>query len=910
MLLAWTVSSTVLAQTGSVVTVNADNALVINGKKVFPIGFSPGPPSNSTTPWGKDALQELRDAGALLFRMAQSTKWDSTVISNQQVALDWAAQHGMFVWANLAELSQFASTDTVTSASLRNVVDTFRNHPALGLWKNADEAWWSRVSVSNLFNGYVVIKQEDTNHPVVQTHAPRGTVPDLQPYNVAADVLAMDIYPVAVPPPSNPPITNTQVSQLGDWTQVLSHVANGQKEFWMIEQIAFSGTTPPGKTLIFPTFTQSRYMAYEAIANGARGLMFYGGNIPATLNAQDAPYGWNWTFWTNVLKPVVQQLGDNSLLADALVAPASTLPITNSGTTFPDLEYCVREVPPYIYILACKRETTTVNVTFSGLPASASTGDVLYESPRTVTAQNGQFTDSFAPLDVHAYRFYITDQVPRITAQPESRTNAAGTAASFSVTASGSGTLAYQWRRNGSNLTNGGNVSGAASRVLTLSSVSPADVASYDVVVTWYGSVTSAPPTTLSVLTFQPNQIPTITAQPHSRTNLAGTAAAFSVTAGGLGPFAYQWRKNGSNLVDGGNVSGAATSALTLSNVSPSDAASYDVLVIGFTSVTSAPPASLIVTSPPSSQLVLYEPFDYPNIGGPVSSNTPANWTYGGGGANDLNVTSGSLSYAGLVASVGNSVTNGGAGFGVRRLFGTNFSSGILYFSALFRINDAGFGAWNGASTIVGALTPTDNNTFRLQVMILSNSPTSYLVGVEKGGTGAFASYDATEHQPGETFFLVGKYDFTTSPNSVRLWINPSPATFSLSSEPATGFLSATSGTDGYTIDRFNMRQNTTTSVPAAMQWDELRIGTSWAAVTPLPAPIPLTLTSLRRLDNGAFQFAYTNTAAQIGSVYASSDLLSWLPVGVATQISSGLYQFTDTTATNYPERFYQLRPQ
>ena len=33
------------------------------------------------------------------------------------------------------------------------------------------------------------------------------------------------------------------------------------------------------------------------------------------------------------------------------------------------------------------------------------------------------------------------------------------------------------------------------------------------------------------------------------------------------------------------------------------------------------------------------------------------------------------------------------------------------------------------------------------------------------------------------------------------------------------------------------MRQNTAASVPAAMQWDELRIGSSWVAVTALPLP-------------------------------------------------------------------------
>ena len=897
-------SSLVMAQTGSVVTVNADNVLIINGQKVFPIGFSPGPPNNTLTPSGSDGLQELRDAGALLTKITQTGNWNSQLIAYQQAALDWAAQHGMYCWVNLHELSEFPSTDTNTPASLRSLVDTFKDHPALGVWKNFDEAWWGNIPETNLQNGYQVIVQEDSNHPVEQTHAPRGMVADLQPYNAAADIIAVDIYPVAIPAPSNPPIANTGISQVGDWALEIAQVANGQKQFWTIQQIAFSGTTPPAHTLVFPTFTQSRYMAYQALIDGARGLMFFGGNVAATLTPQDALLGWNWTFWNSVLKPVVQQLGDHSPLAQALVVANSPLPVTINGAIVPDLEFCVREVPPYLFILASKREGTTVNVTFNGLPLWAGAGEVLFESPRTVTAQNGQFTDSFAPLDVHVYRFSHTNQNVTILYLPQSQTNYAGSTATFSVMADGTGPLAYQWRKNGINLSDGGNVSGATSSTLALTSISQTDAASYTAVVTGFGSVTSAPPATLTLT----NQPPVIAIQPQSGTSTLGTAASFSVTAIGSPPLACQWRKNGSNLSDGGIVSGASSSGLTLSGVSQFDAGSYDVVVTGFGSVTSAPPAVLTVVSPPSSQLILYEPFDYPNVGGPVTSNTPANWTYGGSGANDLNVASGSLSYPGLAPSIGNSVTNGGVGLGVRRLLGTNISSGILYFSALFRINDAGFGVWNGASTSVGALTPTDNTTFRLQVMIKSSSPSGYLVGVQKGGTGATATYDATEHHAGETFFLAGKYDFTAAPNSVSLWINPGSSTFGLASEPATGFVSATTGTDGYTIDRFNMRQNTVSSVPAAMQWDELRIGTSWAAVTPLPPPITTTLTNLRRLGNGAFQFAYTNAGAQTGSVYASTNLLNWSFVGVATQISSGLYQFTDTTATNYLRRFYQLR--
>jgi sugar lactone lactonase YvrE len=41
---------------------------------------------------------------------------------------------------------------------------------------------------------------------------------------------------------------------------------------------------------------------------------------------------------------------------------------------------------------------------------------------------------------------------------------------------------------------------------------------------------------------------PTITTQPASQTNLAGTSVSFSVGAGGASPFSYRWQFNGSNL--------------------------------------------------------------------------------------------------------------------------------------------------------------------------------------------------------------------------------------------------------------------------------------------------------------------------------------------------------------------------
>jgi len=78
-----------------------------------------------------------------------------------------------------------------------------------------------------------------------------------------------------------------------------------------------------------------------------------------------------------------------------------------------------------------------------------------------------------------------------------------------------------------------------------------------------------------------PTPVPVITTPPVGWTNSMGNTAVFTVAAtdGGAPPLTYQWQFNGTNLTNGGNISGATTSALTLSDITLSDTGSYTVIV-------------------------------------------------------------------------------------------------------------------------------------------------------------------------------------------------------------------------------------------------------------------------------------------------------------------------------------------
>ena len=93
---------------------------------------------------------------------------------------------------------------------------------------------------------------------------------------------------------------------------------------------------------------------------------------------------------------------------------------------------------------------------------------------------------------------------------------------------------------------------------------------------------------------------PSITQQPFNLASCPGSSSVLGVTVTGTPPFDYHWRKDGTNLVNGGNVTGSTTTNLTLLNVSQSDSARYDVIITNVVGSVTSSVATLFVTSVPA----------------------------------------------------------------------------------------------------------------------------------------------------------------------------------------------------------------------------------------------------------------------------------------------------------------------
>jgi sugar lactone lactonase YvrE len=188
---------------------------------------------------------------------------------------------------------------------------------------------------------------------------------------------------------------------------------------------------------------------------------------------------------------------------------------------------------------------------------------------------------------------------PLVTTNPANQTVNVGQTATFTVVASGTAPLSYQWRRGGTA------ISGAAgSSYTTPATIAGDSGATFDVVISnSAGNVTSA---TASLTVVTPALTLTITQQPANATVAAGAAASFTAAANcSGGTVTYQWQK----LPAGGafaDVAGATNATYTTPATQAADNASQYRAVVTCGALTQTSTAALLtVTTPPTTGVVL-----------------------------------------------------------------------------------------------------------------------------------------------------------------------------------------------------------------------------------------------------------------------------------------------------------------
>jgi hypothetical protein len=385
----------------------ATGTLLLGGAKVFPLVVSNAPPPDALAPSGGNGLAELAASGVNMLRSGNAG-WSLELAQGQIAAerkvLDAAAAHGLHGWTWLGSVPNLpAQPGSANEQLLTEIVNGLKGHPGLAAWKGIDEPALSNIPAAGLVRAYAKLRALDADHPLVIIQAPLGTAASLAKYAPALDITGADIYPVSYPPGIHAGGANRDPSVVGDVTRRMVQAAGG-KPVWTTLQIAWSGVLPPGHVPRFPTLLEERFMAYQAIVAGARGLAFFGGHLTQVMRPADASLGWNWTFWQRVLQPVVSELSSTAV-GPALVAPAGAAVAASAS----DVDLVTRQAGGFLYVIAVRRGGTTSQVRFTGLPAGIGGGEVLFEYAdgrfREVTVDAGAFRDWLGPHDARVYRF-------------------------------------------------------------------------------------------------------------------------------------------------------------------------------------------------------------------------------------------------------------------------------------------------------------------------------------------------------------------------------------------------------------------------------------------------------------------------------------------------------------------------
>jgi hypothetical protein len=242
---------------------------------------------------------------------------------------------------------------------------------------------------------------------------------------------------------------------------------------------------------VYPVGAQSEDVGIFWTRSGTVAGIGYGGSFAG--NAGQLIYCWNnadqttWGFQSGLFIPSDQW----SFLAVVIEPTRATLYLGSAGGT---LTNAINNVPHI-------SELWDGDARIGGDPQGTSVGRTF----NGVIDEVAVFTRALSFDEVNSLygigRGFVQPLPPAIVNQPRSQALYAGHTARFSAGAVGSAPLVYQWRKNGANLNNGGNVIGALTDSLTISNVAAGDVAAYTLVVTnSVGRATSSPPVTLSLV--------------------------------------------------------------------------------------------------------------------------------------------------------------------------------------------------------------------------------------------------------------------------------------------------------------------------------------------------------------------------------------------------------------------------
>ena len=357
-----------LAPAAVEVTVREDNVLLVNGDPFFAIGLW-------HCPVAERALHQVSSAGFNLIRGSLT-----------RASLDLFARLDLKMMGTVSpEAPDSDAARTAWEETTRAKLAEFRDHPALLGYYLVDEPLWCGRPLQPIIDSYQFHRRLDPYRPIWINMAPRGTVADLAKYNRACDITGVDIYPVPEGG-SHSEMDDKTLSSVGKYTVKMRESVEDRKPVWMtLQGFAWKHLSErKAADAIYPDWTQSRFMAYNAVMHGATGIMYWGTHYIAEPE-----------FWDTLCRTA----GELRDMSRVFVSPTAQPSSVRTDTA--QIALLHKRCGSNHYLIAANEGETGREATFS-LPFGVDKLYVLFEQ-RSVAVKAGSFSDRFAPKDVHVY---------------------------------------------------------------------------------------------------------------------------------------------------------------------------------------------------------------------------------------------------------------------------------------------------------------------------------------------------------------------------------------------------------------------------------------------------------------------------------------------------------------------------
>jgi hypothetical protein len=390
---------------------------------------------------------------------------------------------------------------------------------------------------------------------------------------------------------------------------------------------------------------------------------------------------------------------------------------------------------------------------------------------------------------------------------------------------------------------------------------------------------------------------PSIISQPQSQTVYQGLSATLTVAASGAQQLYYQWRFNGAN------IAGANTNNCTITNVQPTDAGSYSVVITNIAGAVTSNPALLTVASIGQSNQVLsldgssgYVSIpSSPDLQNPTDITVEA-WVYPKPPHSNINGNYGWF----VVKSDGQNATSARS----YEINWGNTGNGEGIIASIFFSDGTWSQVWASLPETnwvhVACTFSSTSGVFRLFTNGVSANTASALAGKTLRQTTLALELG------GETI-IQGPLFATGYMDEVRIW-NKARTQAEIAESRFCRLTGSESNLAGYwSFDTGTAADLTGHGHDGALQ--------SGASFVPIPAqdvvhqgicgPPYFDPASLAYTPGAGFHQTVYGPSGLDLEVDASTNLLNWLPLFVLTNFS-GRFEFVDPAALNFQQRFYR----